>query len=113
MQIIAAAISVDIQHLAAGVKPRHQFAFHGFAVKFPGNHAAGGDLGASVGPQLVGVITDGIMAAPWAAEMAAKLRLTTEQLGMKAGMLCGMLFPLVAVFVFLHIWKTQKEKSAV
>lgn len=75
--------------------------------------AAGGDMGASVGPQLVGVITDGIMAAPWAAEMAAKLRLTTEQLGMKAGMLCGMLFPLVAVFVFLHIWKTQKEKSAV
>ena len=72
--------------------------------------AAGGDMGASVGPQLVGVITDGIMAAPWAAEMAAKLRLTTEQLGMKAGMLCGMLFPLVAIFVYRHIWKGQKDK---
>ena len=72
--------------------------------------AAGGDMGASVGPQLVGVITAGIMAAPWAAEMAAKLRLTTEQLGMKAGMLCGMLFPLVAIFVNRHIRKGQKDK---
>lgn len=72
--------------------------------------AAGGDMGASVGPQLVGVITDSIMAAPWAAELAGKLQVTTEQLGMKAGMLCGMLFPLAAIFVFLYIWKGQKAK---
>ena len=72
--------------------------------------AAGGDMGASVGPQLVGVITDSIMAAPWAAELADQLRVTTEQLGMKAGMLCGMLFPLAAIFVFLYIWKGQKAK---
>ena len=72
--------------------------------------AAGGDMGASVGPQLVGVITDGIIAAPWAAELAGKLQVTTEQLGMKAGMLCGMLFPLAAIFVFLYIWKGQKKK---
>lgn len=71
--------------------------------------AAGGDMGASVGPQLVGVITDGIIAAPWAAELAGKLQATTEQLGMKAGMLCGMLFPLAAIFVFLYIWKGQKK----
>jgi hypothetical protein len=31
---------------------------------------------------------------------------------MKAGMLCGMLFPLVAIFVFLHIWKGQKNKKS-
>ena len=72
--------------------------------------AAGGDLGASIGPQLVGVITDGVLAAPAAAEIAAKLQVTTEQLGMKAGMLCGMLFPLVAIFVYRHIWKGQKNK---
>ena len=72
--------------------------------------AAGGDLGASIGPQLVGVITDGVLAAPAAVEIAAKLQITTEQLGMKAGMLCGMLFPLVAIFVYRHIWKGQKDK---
>ena len=72
--------------------------------------AAGGDLGASIGPQLVGVIADGVLAAPAAVEIAAKLQMTTEQLGMKAGMLCGMLFPLVAIFIYRHIWKGQKDK---
>ena len=75
--------------------------------------AAGGDLGASIGPQLVGVITDGVLAAPAAVEIAAKFQITTEQLGMKAGMLCGMLFPLVAIFVYRHIWKGEKAKNAV
>lgn len=71
--------------------------------------AAGGDLGASVGPQLVGVITDAVIANPAAAGLAESLSVTTEQLGMKAGMLVGMLFPLVAVFVNLYMWK-KKDK---
>lgn len=74
--------------------------------------AAGGDLGASVGPQLVGVITDAIIASPRGTELAAALQLTAEQLGMKAGMLCGMLFPLAAIFVYLHIWKGRKNKES-
>ena len=72
--------------------------------------AAGGDMGASVGPQMVGVITDAVMAAPGAAAIAEKLQITVEQLGMKTGMLCGMLFPLAAIFVFRRIWKSQQEK---
>lgn len=71
--------------------------------------AAGGDMGASVGPQLVGVITDWVMAVPGAAAVAQKLQLTVEQLGMKAGMLCGMLFPLAGIFVFRRIWKNLKR----
>ena len=74
--------------------------------------AAGGDMGASVGPQLVGVITDTVIASPRAAELAARLGITAEQLGMKTGMLCGMLFPLVAIFLFRHIWKGQKNKES-
>ena len=73
--------------------------------------AAGGDLGASIGPQLVGVITDTVMANPAAASFAASLSLSTEQLGMKMGMLCGMLFPLIGIFVYLYIWKKQKRKN--
>lgn len=61
--------------------------------------AAGGDLGASVGPQLVGIITDAAIASPKVAEWASALKITAEQFGMKAGMLVGMLFPLVAVFI--------------
>ena len=56
--------------------------------------AAGGDLGASVGPQLIGVITDTVISSPNASQLAQTLMITTEQLGMKLGMLVGMLFPL-------------------
>ena len=73
--------------------------------------AAGGDLGASVGPQLIGIVTDTVAAAPFAVEMAANLAITPEQLGMKAGMLIAALFPLIATFLFLYIWKGKKKKG--
>ena len=73
--------------------------------------AAGGDLGASVGPQLVGIITDAVIANPSAAALAADLALAPEQLGMKLGMLCGMLFPLVGIFIYWYIWKANKKQS--
>ena len=73
--------------------------------------AAGGDLGASVGPQLVGIITDAVIAAPGALTLSARLGITPEQLGMKAGMLCGMLFPLIGIVVYGKIWKDQKTAA--
>lgn len=73
--------------------------------------AAGGDLGASAGPQLVGVITDGIAASTGGVNLASSLGITVEQLGMKCGMLLGMLFPLVAIFLYLHLLRTRKKKT--
>ena len=73
--------------------------------------AAGGDLGASVAPQLLGVITDAVIASPRAAAIAVDLSLSPEQLGMKLGMLFGMLFPLCGIFVYLHIWRRQKREE--
>ena len=73
--------------------------------------AAGGDLGASVGPQLVGIITDKVMVSQSAADLAIRLGLSTEQLGMKCGMLVGMIFPLLAVPVFVFLLKTRKKKE--
>ncbi len=73
--------------------------------------AAGGDLGASVSPQLVGIITDTVMSNPTTALLATTLNLSPEQLGMKLGMLCGMLFPLIGIFVYLSIWKKQKNQG--
>ena len=70
--------------------------------------AAGGDLGASVAPQLVGVITDTVFALPGAAELAADLGVTAEQLGMKCGMLVGMLFPLAAIPLYFHIRRSRR-----
>lgn len=69
--------------------------------------AAGGDLGASVGPQLVGLITDGVIALPAAAAVAADWGLTPDQLGMKLGMLVGALFPLTAIGVYWRLHRTE------
>ncbi len=75
--------------------------------------AAGGDLGASVAPQLVGIVTDAVIMSPKAAALAAQLSLAPEQLGMKTGMLCGMLFPLIAVFLYWRIWQGEKNKAQI
>ena len=70
--------------------------------------AAGGDLGASVGPQLLGVITDGVMGSAHFSNLAQTLNLPPEQLGMKLGMLVGALFPLVGIFVYRALQKSRK-----
>ena len=71
--------------------------------------AAGGDLGASVGPQLVGIITDVAIESNYILQLADKYGYTVEQLGMKCGMLTGMIFPFVGIFIFLYILKTKQK----
>lgn len=74
--------------------------------------AAGGDLGGSLGPQLVGIVTDSAMSSPFVLNLANSLSLTAEQLGMKIGLLTGMLFPILAVIVFGIIkFKANKKSS--
>jgi MFS family permease len=75
--------------------------------------AGGGDLGASVGPQLVGVVTDTVASSAYFANLAQTLSLTAEQLGMKAGLLIASVFPLLAILVCLRLWKgkTKPEPS--
>ncbi len=68
--------------------------------------AAGGDLGASVGPQLTGVITDVVSLN---SGLAASLGIPAEELGMRAGMLLGALFPLAAIVVYLILVRTKKS----
>ncbi|MBP3600418.1 MAG: MFS transporter [Clostridia bacterium] len=70
--------------------------------------AAGGDLGASVGPQLVGIVTDLAIKNPKAIALASTLELAPEQLGMKLGLLVGMLFPLAAFLLFGHLKAKNK-----
>ena len=74
--------------------------------------AAGGDMGASIGPQLVGVITDAAVQSTRLIAMASGLGLSPEQFGMKLGMLVGALFPLAALVTYLRICHNQKKKDA-
>jgi len=74
--------------------------------------AAGGDTGASAASQLVGVVTDAVIASPYAASVADSLALTPDQLGMKLGMLVGMLFPIIGALLFARLRKTEKASKA-
>lgn len=65
--------------------------------------AAGGDFGASVAPQGLGIVVDTVSATDWAAALGSKLSLSAEQIGMKAGMLLGAIFPLAGIAVLLYI----------
>ena len=71
--------------------------------------AAGGDCGASVLPLAVGLITDGIKGSSFALSASQTIGIGVEQFAMKSGMAVGALFPLIAVFVYLHILKTKKK----
>ena len=73
--------------------------------------AAGGDFGASVGPQLVGVITDAAQNNQALVSAAQSIGLSADQLGMKLGMIVGMLFPMVAIVVYATYLKSYKKKS--
>lgn len=58
--------------------------------------AAGGDLGASIGPQLVGLITD--------------MSKFGEEIGMKIGLAVSALFPLLAIPVYIYMHKDKRRK---
>lgn len=75
--------------------------------------AAGGDAGASLGPQMVGAIVDGVMANDRAQEIASRLSLSPEQLGMKAGILIAALFPLAGVLLLTYMkrYYARREKD--
>ncbi len=73
--------------------------------------AAGGDFGASVGPQLVGLVTDFTMTLPGLTELAERLSLTGDQLGMKLGLLVGALFPLLAIPLYWRMASPKRQKK--
>ena len=76
--------------------------------------AAGGDLGASLAPQLLGIVVDKVAASRVGYELSVKLGLATEQIGLKAGMLVTAIFPILGTVLLLFIiryFKNQKKKS--
>lgn len=70
--------------------------------------AAGGDLGAAVGPQLLGIVTDEAITSDAVLSLANQLSLTVEQLSMKAGILTGAIFPLMAIPFMMAISKKKQ-----
>lgn len=76
--------------------------------------AAGGDLGASVSPQLMGIVIDKVSASDLAFELGAALNLSVEQIGLKAGMLVNSIFPILGTILVVFIiryFKKQETKA--
>lgn len=73
--------------------------------------AAGGDFGASLSPQLTGIITDAVSKSSFASSLASKLGMSAEQIGMKCGILTGLLFSFIAVFVYFAMLKIEKKNK--
>lgn len=73
--------------------------------------AAGGDFGSSLAPQLMGIVVDNVSASGFAAKLGASMNLSTEQIGMRAGMLVTSVFPIIGVvvlFVTLRFFRKLK-----
>ena len=74
--------------------------------------AAGGDLGASVAPQMLGAIVDSVSISQWGINYAAMLSISPEQFGMKFGMLIAAIFPLLGTFLLVYMIRYFKKQKA-
>lgn len=72
--------------------------------------AACGDFGASIAPQGLGIIVDKISVSEYAAEMAEKLSVSAECIGLKTGMLFAAIFPALGL-IWLLISKNKIERK--
>lgn len=86
--------------------------------KFPGPGitayalmAAGGDFGASVAPQMLGVVVDKVAESPWAIALSSQLSIDPDQLGMKVGMLTATIFPVLGVALLLYMGRYFRRHS--
>jgi MFS family permease len=74
--------------------------------------ASSGDLGASVAPQLMGIVVDKVAVSTFAQKLALETGMSADQIGLKAGMLVSALFPLIGVFVLIFIIKFFNKNKA-
>ena len=71
--------------------------------------AAGGDMGASLAPQLLGIISDKFCVMNFALKISNMFSISTEQVGMRAGLLVTGIFPVAGVLCILCMKKYFKK----
>jgi hypothetical protein len=76
--------------------------------------AAGGDFGASVAPQAVGIIVDKASASSVIISICEGGSYTPEEIALKIGMLCASIFPIIGMILLIYIYrKLKKDNSTV
>ena len=88
--------------LVAGTFPKGGTAMFGLMAVF-------GDLGASAGPWLAGFVSDVVQQSEKWQDAAASLSIRPDQLGLKAGLLVAVLFPVLMV-VGLILFRQPKQR---
>ena len=73
--------------------------------------ASSGDLGASVAPQLMGIVADSVSVSTLAANLSTSLHLSCEQIGLKAGMLVCAIFPILGTILVIFIIRYFKKQG--
>lgn len=74
--------------------------------------ASGGDSGAAFAPQVMGAVADGVAASGFAQDLGVKLGLSAEQIGLKAGMICSAVFPIIGVVLILFAIRFFNKNKA-
>ncbi len=71
--------------------------------------AAGGDLGAGIAPQLLGAVVDKVSVTDFAVNLSQTIGLSTEQIGLKAGMLVTAIFPLIGTAILIFVFFKRRK----
>lgn len=75
--------------------------------------ASGGDLGASLAPQIVGIISDKVSMTDFAYKLSAVFNITAEQVGMRTGLIVSGLFPLAGIILIVYMKKYFGNKQKI
>ncbi len=75
--------------------------------------AVGGDMGAAIIPQLVGVMADVAESSTALMSLADTLGYTSDQFALKLGMFISIPVPLIAIFVYLFSWRISKKHGKI
>lgn len=73
--------------------------------------AASGDFGASVAPQMLGIIVDKVSASSFAINLSQATSMATDEIGLKVGMLIASIFPILGIVLLIYIMKTLKTSK--
>ena len=74
--------------------------------------ASAGDFGASLAPQLMGIVIDNVSVSEFALNMSNTLNLTPEQIGLKVGMLITSIFPILGAGLVAFIIRYFKKNNS-
>ena len=72
--------------------------------------AASGDFGASIAPQMLGIIVDKVAASGFAINLSQSTSMATDEIGLKVGMLIASVFPILGIGLLAYIIKALKNK---